>query len=146
MGKLFKVLGVRIVVYGEVGFHCPQLVVLEGRPHPLRPLVVTAVGAPHARRTGSKCHVQVGFGVQIWKTHSPFTHRNSENHEVIDQLGTSVGLPDRFAEAGLNHFNNDVVWSQETKLHPCFLKRSFCNYQEKKWLKMTHRLSSKVSV
>lgn len=35
LSKLLEVLGVRVVVDGEVGFHGPELVVLEGSAHAL---------------------------------------------------------------------------------------------------------------
>lgn len=35
LGQLLEVLGVRVVVDGEVGFHGPELVVLEGGAHAL---------------------------------------------------------------------------------------------------------------
>lgn len=35
LGQLLEVLGVRVVVDGEVGFHGPQLVMLEGGAHAL---------------------------------------------------------------------------------------------------------------
>ena len=35
LSKLLEVLGVRVVVDGEVGFHGPQLVMLEGGAHAL---------------------------------------------------------------------------------------------------------------
>jgi len=35
LGQLLQVLGVGVVVDGEVRLHGPQLVVLEGRPHAL---------------------------------------------------------------------------------------------------------------
>lgn len=33
LSKLLEVLGIRVVVDGKVGFHGPELVVLEGRSH-----------------------------------------------------------------------------------------------------------------
>lgn len=35
LSKLFEVLGIWVVVDGKVGFHGPELVVLEGSPHAL---------------------------------------------------------------------------------------------------------------
>lgn len=35
LSKLLEVLGIRIVVDGKVGFHCPELVVLERGSHAL---------------------------------------------------------------------------------------------------------------
>lgn len=35
LSKLFEVLGIRVVVDGKVGFHGPELVVLEGGSHAL---------------------------------------------------------------------------------------------------------------
>jgi hypothetical protein len=55
--ELLQILGVGIVVDREVGLHGAELVVFEGRPHPLRPLV----GAVHPGSTwrSSERHVQV---------------------------------------------------------------------------------------
>lgn len=63
--ELLEVLGVRVVVDGEVRLHGAQLVVLEARAHALGALVVAAVGASHARRARPERHVQVGLGVQV---------------------------------------------------------------------------------
>lgn len=46
LGELLEVLGVWVVVDGEVGLHGPQLVVLEGRPHALGLLTGAILGVP----------------------------------------------------------------------------------------------------
>lgn len=46
LGELLQVLGVWVVVDGEVGLHGPQLVVLEGRPHALGLLTGAVLGVP----------------------------------------------------------------------------------------------------
>lgn len=40
LGQLFEIFGVRILIDGKVGLHGSQLVVFEGRPHPLGPLLL----------------------------------------------------------------------------------------------------------
>lgn len=46
LGELLEVLGVWVVVDGEVGLHGPQLVVLEGCPHALGLLTGAVLGVP----------------------------------------------------------------------------------------------------
>lgn len=52
LGQLLEVLGVGVLVDGEVGLHGAELVVLEGGPHPLRPLGLVAVAGGGGRHRG----------------------------------------------------------------------------------------------
>ena len=55
MRQLFEILGVGILIDGEVGLHRPQLVMFERRPHPLGALLLGAAAsaAPAAASAAS---------------------------------------------------------------------------------------------
>jgi tryptophanase len=60
LAQLLQILGVRVVVDGEVGLHGAQLVMLEAGAHALR----AGGGADAPRTTEPHLHV---FRVQIWE-------------------------------------------------------------------------------
>lgn len=73
LSKLLEVLGVRVVVDGEVGFHGPQLVMLEGGAHALgllrgrvRLLIpVQVVGLVLVTTCGSHSGRKQGFSARV---------------------------------------------------------------------------------